>query len=97
MKSKTNKRKTKALAGSLQRRVRLSDVVKAARDAGAEVPVSLQPKETIYWQVAYRSKYGTLHSGSVTSQLGAVGWVANLLDNDAENISVMRGVIKPTA
>ncbi len=73
---------------------RLSDLVKAARNAGAHVEVSLKPRQKPYWQVSYLNPNGQISSLSVTSELGVVQMVERLLDSETITISVMRGQIE---
>jgi len=87
----------KRTAGSQQRvvRPRLSDMVKAAHNAGVQVSVSLEPKRKPYWQVAHQYADGGLSSVSLTSQLGVVQMVARLLDAEGvTTINIMAGKLQ---
>lgn len=95
-KSKTQNVKRKG--GSQQRVVkpRLSDLVKAAHEAGAKVSVSLEPKTKPYWHISYIEE-GQVRNQGVMTELGVVATVARCLTLGATSISIMAGSLKEVA
>ena len=76
---------------SRQTQGRLSDLVKAAHKAGAQVSVSLVPKTKPIWHVSYIASTGKVVAMDVITELGVMEIVARMLNLEATSINIQRG------
>lgn len=67
---------------------RLSDLVKAAHEAGAQVSVSLEKKTTKMWHVSYIAPSGRVIAHDVAARLMAMEVVARALNLNTPSISI---------